>query len=173
MRINFDPDQTDPSIIYALINSAVVPRPIAWVSTTSAAGVDNLAPHSYFNVASVRPPMLLFVSLGRKDTLRNIETTGQFVVNVAAEDAFEIVNTTSTEYPESVSEFDLIGVEREASTAVEPTAGCSLAGRIVVIAHPTPARTSTGRLADSTNRTVSSTEARSALAVLTTDRKAA
>jgi flavin reductase (DIM6/NTAB) family NADH-FMN oxidoreductase RutF len=120
MRIAFDPEKTDQRTVYALINSTVLPRPIAWISTTSAHGIDNLAPHSYFNVASVRPPMLQFTSLGRKDTLKNIEATGQFVVNLAPESLFERINATSTEFPHDVDEFAEIGIEREPSAVVKP-----------------------------------------------------
>ncbi len=120
MRIDFDPNTTDPHTIYALINATVVPRPIAWVSTTSVEGVDNLAPHSYFNVASVRPPMLQFTSLGRKDSLANIEENGQFVINLAPAEQFKRINATSTEFPHNVSEFDEIGIERERSLMVKP-----------------------------------------------------
>jgi flavin reductase (DIM6/NTAB) family NADH-FMN oxidoreductase RutF len=120
MRIDFDPMTTDSRTIYALLNATVVPRPIAWVSTTSAEAVDNLAPHSYFNVASVRPPMLQFTSLGRKDSLTNIEANGQFVINLAPEPLFKHINATSTEFPHNVSEFDEIGIEREGSLLVRP-----------------------------------------------------
>lgn len=65
-----------------LLNAVVAPRPIAWVSTVSAAGVANVAPHSYFTVLSASPPILGFVSVGEKDTLRNIRATGAYVVNI-------------------------------------------------------------------------------------------
>jgi flavin reductase (DIM6/NTAB) family NADH-FMN oxidoreductase RutF len=66
---------------YRLLTAVVVPRPIAWVSNTSTEGVDNLAPHSFFTVASVSPPIVQFTSVGEKDSLRNIEATEQFVIN--------------------------------------------------------------------------------------------
>lgn len=68
---------------YRLLTGLVVPRPIAWVSTRSADGVDNLAPHSFFTVASADPAIVHFTSVGRKDTLSNIEETGEFVINLA------------------------------------------------------------------------------------------
>lgn len=105
---------------YRLLTASVVPRPIAWVSTRSPDGVDNLAPHSFFTVVSTDPPMLAFTSVGRKDTLRNIEATGEFVVNVAPEPLFEVVNATGTQYPPGTGEFDAVGVEREASLTVAP-----------------------------------------------------
>ncbi len=105
---------------YKLLNSVVVPRPIAWVSTLSADGIDNLAPHSFFTVACVRPPVVQFTSVGRKDSLRNAEATREFVVNLAPEPLFEHVNATGTDFPPGVSEFDAVGLEREPSLRVAP-----------------------------------------------------
>lgn len=103
---------------YRLLNSLVVPRPIAWVSSRSAAGVDNLAPHSFFTVASVSPAIVQFTSVGVKDTLRNILATGDFVVNFTPEELFEEVNATGTDFDESESEFDRAGLNREPSRSV-------------------------------------------------------
>jgi flavin reductase (DIM6/NTAB) family NADH-FMN oxidoreductase RutF len=119
MRSTFDPDDLGRKI-YPILTAVVVPRPIAWVSTTSADGVDNLAPHSFFTVACVNPPIVQFTSVGRKDTLRNIEATGEFVVNLSPEPLFEQVNATGTNFPADVSEFDAVGVEREPSERVTP-----------------------------------------------------
>lgn len=114
----------DPSVLgsatYPLLTSVVVPRPIAWVSTRSRAGVDNLAPHSFFTVASVTPPVLSFTSVGRKDSLRNAVETGEFVVNICTEPLIEQVNATATDYPADVSEFDAVGLTREPSVRVVP-----------------------------------------------------
>ncbi|MFI5757662.1 flavin reductase family protein [Streptomyces sp. NPDC051569] len=120
MRIDFDPDQCDRGTFYRLLTATVVPRPIAWVSTTSAGGVDNLAPHSFFTISCVAPPVVQFTSVGRKDSLRNIEETGAFVVNLAPEPLFEAINATATDFPPGVSEFDAVGVVREASLRVKP-----------------------------------------------------
>ncbi|HSO63854.1 MAG TPA: flavin reductase family protein [Ornithinibacter sp.] len=109
-----------PGPAYRLLTASVVPRPIAWVSTRSPGGVDNLAPHSFFTVASTDPAMLSFTSVGRKDTLRNIEATGEFVVNVTPEPLFEVVNATGTAYPSEIGEFDALGIERERSVTVAP-----------------------------------------------------
>ncbi|NJP46367.1 flavin reductase family protein [Actinacidiphila epipremni] len=120
MRIDFDPEQLDRNAFYRLLTATVVPRPIAWVSTTSAAGTDNLAPHSFFSVACVSPPVVQFTSVGRKDSVRNVEETGQFVVNLAPEHLFEEVNATATAFPHGVSEFDEVGIAREPSARVKP-----------------------------------------------------
>jgi flavin reductase (DIM6/NTAB) family NADH-FMN oxidoreductase RutF len=103
-----------------LLTAVVVPRPIAWVSSRSAEGVDNLAPHSFFTVASVDPPVVQFTSIGRKDSLRNVENTREFVVCLTPEPLFEQVNATGTDFPPEVSEFDAVGIEREASLRVAP-----------------------------------------------------
>ena len=113
MRHDFDPDEMGPRPFYKLMTAVVVPRPIAWVSSVSADGVDNLAPHSFFTVACVSPPIVQFTSVGRKNSLDNVEATGEFVVNFAPEHLFEQVNATGTDFPHSVSEFDAVGLERE------------------------------------------------------------
>lgn len=113
-------DRMRAGAAYRLLTASVVPRPIAWVSSCSADGVDNLAPHSFFTVVSTDPAMLAFTSVGRKDTLDNIEATGEFVVNVAAGPLSRVVNGTSADYPPEVAEFDAEGVEREPSLTVAP-----------------------------------------------------
>ncbi|MEV6247459.1 flavin reductase family protein [Streptomyces sp. NPDC051742] len=120
MRLNIDPELSDRTSFYRLLTATVVPRPIAWVSTSSADGTDNLAPHSFFTIASVSPPVVQFTSVGRKDSLRNVEETGEFVVNLAPEGLFEQINATATDFPRGVSEFDACGVEREPSLRVKP-----------------------------------------------------
>ena len=106
--------------IYPWLNSVVVPRPIAWVSSRSATGVDNLAPHSFFTVAGIDPPVLSFTSVGEKDTLRNVRATGEFVVCMSTEALADRVNLTATDFPADTSEFDAVGVTREPSAVVAP-----------------------------------------------------
>jgi flavin reductase (DIM6/NTAB) family NADH-FMN oxidoreductase RutF len=119
VRRDYDPADLGRAI-YPLLNSVVVPRPIAWVSTTSADGVDNLAPHSFFTISSVSPPVVQFTSVGTKDSLRNARTTGEFVVSLCPEELIEQVNLTGTDYPSDVSEFDAVGLTREPSRLVRP-----------------------------------------------------
>jgi flavin reductase (DIM6/NTAB) family NADH-FMN oxidoreductase RutF len=118
-RLDLDPAQLGAGI-YPWLNSVVVPRPIAWVSTRSAAGVDNLAPHSFFTIAGVVPPVVSFTSVGTKDSLRNILATGEFVVCLSPEPLLEQVNLSATDYPENVSEFDVLDIPREPSAKVAP-----------------------------------------------------
>ena len=118
-RTVFDAGDKDVNV-YRLLTALVVPRPIAWVSTLDADGRGNLAPHSFFTVASGRPPVILFSSLGRKDTVRNIEATGEFVVNVASEDLLDEVNASSAKFEHGDSEADLLGIATEPSATVAP-----------------------------------------------------
>jgi flavin reductase (DIM6/NTAB) family NADH-FMN oxidoreductase RutF len=118
-RVDFAPAAHRDSMML-LLNSVVVPRPIAWVSTRSRAGIDNLAPHSYFTVASVDPPVVQFTSIGEKDTLRNVRETGEFVVNVVPNALAEATNLSGTDYPAAESEFDAAGLAREESLLVRP-----------------------------------------------------
>ena len=120
MRTDLDPDELGPRPFYKLLTAVVVPRPIAWVSTRSAEGVDNLAPHSFFTVSCVDPPMVQFTSVGVKDSLRNVLATGEFVVCLATEPLFEQVNATATNFPSGVSEFGEVGLTPEPSTRVAP-----------------------------------------------------
>jgi flavin reductase (DIM6/NTAB) family NADH-FMN oxidoreductase RutF len=119
-RTDFDPSTTDPTALYRIVNSVVVPRPIAWVSTTSTDGVDNIAPHSFFTVSSARPAVVQFTSVGRKDSLANVRATGEFVVNLAPESLLDEINATATDFPPDVDEFEAVGLEREPSTKVSP-----------------------------------------------------
>ncbi len=105
---------------YALLNCLVAPRPIAWVSTVDRDGVVNLAPHSYFTVASADPPLVQFTSVGRKDSLRNIEATGEFVVNTVPWGLRDAANATSVDAPPGVDELALAGLTPLPSTTVRP-----------------------------------------------------
>lgn len=121
MRVDYSPDSLGPGSFYRLLTAVVVPRPIAWVSTLAGDGrTANLAPHSFFTVACVDPPVVQFTSVGRKDSLRNVEETREFVVNLAPEPLFEQINATGTDFPREVGEFEAVGIEREPSLRVRP-----------------------------------------------------
>ncbi|GAA4329473.1 flavin reductase family protein [Klenkia terrae] len=117
-RTRFDPAELGPKAFYRVLNSVVVPRPIAWVCTRSAEGVHNLAPHSFYTVACVDPPIVQFTSVGRKDSLNNVEATGEFTVSVTPEDLFEQVNATGTDFPPGHDEAEHTGVVLEDSDVV-------------------------------------------------------
>jgi flavin reductase (DIM6/NTAB) family NADH-FMN oxidoreductase RutF len=102
------------------LNALVAPRPIGWISTIDAQGRFNLAPYSFFNAVAYHPPQAMFSSLGRKDTVRNIQETGQFVVNLATYALREQMNATSVAAPHGVSEFEYAGLKAAASRIVKP-----------------------------------------------------
>ncbi|QBJ98584.1 flavin reductase family protein [Rhodococcus sp. ABRD24] len=118
MRTVFDPAEMVPGRFYPLLTASVVPRPIAWVSSLSADGVPNLAPYSFFTVSSVSPPVVQFTSVTRKDSLRNIEATGEFVVNLATERMVDQVNASSAPYEPGADEFTALGIASEPSERV-------------------------------------------------------
>ena len=106
--------------MYPWLNSSIIPRAIAWVSSISADGVDNVAPHSFTTVAGIDPPTLCFVSVGAKDTLANVRATGEFVLNVGTWHQLHGMNETATDFPDELSEFDAARLEREPSRVVVP-----------------------------------------------------
>ena len=101
-------------------NAIVGPRPIGWISTQSAAGTTNLAPYSFFNAFNYVPPIVGFASIGFKDTVRNVQATGEFVWNLATRDLAEVMNQSCAAVPPEVSEFDLTGLTPLPSTRVRP-----------------------------------------------------
>ena len=124
--MDMDPKRIAPRDFYKLMIGAIVPRPIAFVSTLSAGGIRNLAPYSFFTGVSADPPVIAFCPMLRasdgrkKDTLRNIEATGEFVVNIVSEDFAAEMNLCSGEYPPEVDEFELSGLTPVPSDAVKP-----------------------------------------------------
>jgi len=109
----------DPDVpIYRLLTATVVPRPIAWISTISAAGIGNVAPHSFYTVACARPPIVQFTSVGDKDTLKNVRETGEFVVNVATASMTDLVNGSGARFDSEVDEAEALGIRLERSERV-------------------------------------------------------
>lgn len=105
----------------------VAPRPIGWISTLDSSGGVNLAPYSFFNAVSERPPMVMYATTGlklgveeRKDTLANIRATGEFVVNVVPLALRDAMNRTSAPFPSDEDEFDLAGLGKAPSRLVAP-----------------------------------------------------
>ena len=134
---SIDPAALPAGAAYHLLNALVVPRPIAWVSTLSEAGITNLAPHSYFTVLAPDPPTVCFSSGGVKDTLRNVRFTGDFVVNVVSEELAGPMNLTAADFPPAESEFRAAGLTPLASDRVRAPrlaeAPASLECRVVQI----------------------------------------
>ncbi len=122
--IPIDPNELSSRDAYRLLISVVIPRPIAWVSTIGADGSLNLAPFSFFNGVSGSPPTVMF-SVGRrsgqaKDTLRNVQETGECVVNLADRALAEAMVRTAGEWEYEVSEFEMAGLETVPSALVKP-----------------------------------------------------
>jgi flavin reductase (DIM6/NTAB) family NADH-FMN oxidoreductase RutF len=130
-----DPAEMGTRTSYALLNSIIVPRPIAWVSTVSSGGIANLAPHSFFTVSSTDPPIVQFTSVGLKDSLRNVRETGEFVVHIVTRPLAELCNATSTDFPAELGEYAALDLATLPSHRVKPprlaAAGISLECRSV------------------------------------------
>jgi flavin reductase (DIM6/NTAB) family NADH-FMN oxidoreductase RutF len=128
--LSIDPAQHQPRQVYKIMTGIIVPRPIALVSTVDGNGVANLAPFSFFCGVGSVPPTLLFCPAlrategadhtPRKDTLRNVEETGEFVVNVVSDTIAAAANAAAAEVPPDVDEFQLSGLTPVASTVVRP-----------------------------------------------------
>ncbi|WP_052123201.1 flavin reductase family protein [Flavobacterium beibuense] len=118
-----DPLNISQSEVYKILSGSVIPRPIGWVSTISENGVPNLAPFSFFNVVGEDPPHVMFSTVrpgdSNKDTLNNVLTTKQFVVNMATEDLAEAVNNSSASLPPDINEFDYAGVTQAPCSKVK------------------------------------------------------
>jgi flavin reductase (DIM6/NTAB) family NADH-FMN oxidoreductase RutF len=130
--MNVLPSDLSHRDLYSLILNSVAPRPIAWVSTLSAAGQPNLAPFSFFNAVCIDPPLLAFAPGLRpskaanstagepKDTLRNVRETKEFVISIVTFALLEPMNITSGEYDATVNEWELVKVTPEPSQVVRP-----------------------------------------------------
>ena len=126
-----DPADLDPQSLYKLLIGSVVPRPIAWTSSVSREGTRNLAPFSFFTVASRQPPMLC-ISLGpppeteagsersAKDTLSNIEETREFVINIVSVHLSNKMYESSKNYPPEADEFEKAGLTPAPCEVVGP-----------------------------------------------------
>jgi len=122
----FDPETMDATACYKLLIGSVVPRAIGWASTLSADGIPNLAPFSFFTVVSRKPPMVSLSIQPRsdrrqlKDTLVNIQTTGEFVVNMASLPQVNAMHASFAEFAPDVDEFEMVGLRKAPSHLVKP-----------------------------------------------------
>lgn len=117
--------QLEPRNAYHWMVSTILPRPIAWVSTISAEGKVNLAPFSFFQGVTANPPTLMFVPVNtregkKKDTVRNLEQVGEFVVSLCSFTLAEKMNATAALLPYGESEFDAFGIEAAPSLTIRP-----------------------------------------------------
>lgn len=123
--MDFDPSTMPPREVYRLLIGGVLPRPIAWVSTVAIDGTRNLAPFSFFTVVCEHPPTLCFAPGRRpdgspKDTLANIDATGEFVINIVGEDHLEGMSLSSAAVGPEVDEIALANLPTVASHVVQP-----------------------------------------------------
>jgi len=102
------------------LNSIVAPRPIGWISTCSSAGIHNLAPYSFFNLFNSKPPIIGFASVGWKDSVDNVRTTGEFVWNLVTRSLAEAMNASSATVPAAQDEFELARLTATPSKLVRP-----------------------------------------------------
>jgi len=122
--MQIDPAQHSVADNYKLLTNIVVPRPIAWVTTRSQAGVINLAPFSFFNAVGANPLYIIF-SVGLrddgtpKDTEQNIQDSGEFVVNLVTEELFEAMNISAADFPPGKSELEAAHLHTAPSVHIE------------------------------------------------------
>ena len=121
--MNFDVQSLNNPEMYHLLVGGVLPRPIAWISSKSESGIINLAPYSFFTVASVKPPVLSVTQVNaqngiEKDTVRNLRKTGECVVNTVSTAQLEVMNQSCADYPPDASEFEKAGIEQCPSLTV-------------------------------------------------------
>lgn len=117
-------NKTEESVLYKLLTGTIIPRPIGWISTIDENGVNNLAPFSYFNMVSSNPPCVMFSTRRddnkNKDTLNNVLSNNEFVVNLVTMDNVEQMNTTSGNFPPNVDEFEITNLTPIDSESVKP-----------------------------------------------------
>ena len=122
--MQFDPNSISQSAIYKLLTGTIIPRPIGWISSISASGINNLAPFSFFNAVGEDPPHVMFSTVRtgnkNKDTLNNVLETGQFVVNLFNEDVVEKMNTTAEILDSNIDEFAYAGLTPMPCSKVKP-----------------------------------------------------
>ena len=122
----YEPAKKNHGLPHDPFKACVVPRPIGWITSLSASGVVNLAPFSFFNAVSDKPPQVMYAPQGphpdggQKDSLLNVEATKEFVANMAVWDLKEEMRLTSTHLPRGASELELSGLETEPSAMVKP-----------------------------------------------------
>ncbi len=116
----YEPAKNDHGLPHDPFKAIVAPRPIGWITSISAKGEINLAPYSYFNGVSSRPPCVMFSSEGHKDSVSNVEATKEFVCNLATWELREQVNLTSATFPKVVNEMEQAGLAPAPSRLIKP-----------------------------------------------------
>jgi flavin reductase (DIM6/NTAB) family NADH-FMN oxidoreductase RutF len=116
----YDTRTNDHGLPHDPFKAIVAPRPIGWISSMNGRGEINLAPYSFFNGVASHPPVVMFASEGRKDSLAFIEETGEFVCNLATWDLREAMNATSAPLPRGTNEMAQAGLQAAPSRLVKP-----------------------------------------------------
>ena len=121
----YETRKNDHGLAHDPFKSCVVPRPIGWISTLSAAGVPNLAPYSQFQNLTYDPPYVMFAANQktdgtRKDSVVNAEATGEFVHNMVTYALKDAMNQTAQQLPAETDEFEAAGLEKASSSLVKP-----------------------------------------------------
>ncbi len=135
-------DRRDHGLPHDPFKACVVPRPIGWISTVSSDGVPNLAPYSFFNGVASAPPMVMFASNGRqphggKDSLTNVEDTGEFVANLATWDLRDAMNRSSAPLGRNVDEFEDAGLDTLPAKLVRPVRVAAAPVHLECVHHQT------------------------------------
>ena len=122
-------EENDHGFPHDPFKAIVTPRPIGWIGSLDKEGIANLAPHSYFNAISDNPYFVIFGSITYKDTVRNIEETGDFTCSLVTEHMFDAMNSSSVPVEPKVDEFNLAGIKKQKSNLVKSpfVSGCSAA----------------------------------------------
>jgi len=135
----YETARNDHGLPHDPFKAIVAPRPIGWISSLSANGEINLAPYSYFNGVSSKPPCVMFASEGHKHSISNISETREFACSLATWDLREEMNATSAHVAHDVNEFELAGLEMAPSRLVKPprvaASPCALECRLVKIVN--------------------------------------
>jgi flavin reductase (DIM6/NTAB) family NADH-FMN oxidoreductase RutF len=116
----YEPRKRNHGLPHDPFKAIVAPRPIGWITSMSAKGEINLAPYSFFNGVSDNPPMVMFASEGRKDSVVFVEETKEFVCNLADWNLRNEMNTTSGSYPRGIDEMQEAGLDAAPSVLVKP-----------------------------------------------------
>jgi hypothetical protein len=139
IQMFYEPRKKNHGLPHDPYTAIVAPRPIGWITSMSLNGEINLAPYSFFNTVSRDPPMVMFASNSRKDTLNFVEETKEFVCNLAVWELRNQVKETSWTYPTGVNEMEAAGLEAAPSVLVKPPrVSLTLCTRMQVAADRAP-----------------------------------
>jgi flavin reductase (DIM6/NTAB) family NADH-FMN oxidoreductase RutF len=116
----YEPTKNDHALPHDPFTAIIGPRPLGWITSMSMKGEINLAPYSFFNCVSSDPPMVMFASDGRKNTIDFVEETREFVCNLAVWDLREHLKETSRTFPRGTNEMQAVGLEAVPSVLVKP-----------------------------------------------------